>query len=180
MDWYFIPINPEPWAVGQAYASRSKGKLTARISRNVQLDQFQQAVKEELLIREPKLIEGYVRVVLYLWRQNAQYQRIQTNHYRQRSRPDTTNMQKAIEDACQGILYTNDRYVNDIHSVLVQAQPDITGHIVIGVEANDRIPRAWMDMPPEAVAVMAAGMESAKVKPPPVDADWAGDHDSPF
>jgi Holliday junction resolvase RusA-like endonuclease len=137
MLWYGIHLNPEPWAVGPAGVSRRGGKLHAYVGRNEGLAAYQNAVKEELVSQKPMLHTGNVRLRLLFWRQLTGYEDTETGRRSTKNRPDVTNMLKAIEDACQGILFANDRQVIESHSVLMAVGPKVTGRVLIGVEDSD-------------------------------------------
>src|SRR4051794_39473343 len=101
--WFVLHINPEPWAVGSI-----SGK---RISPNPNLVAFQSAVREEL--EGQTLPRDFRKLEFFFFRQTAKY--IDTSdHVRQRNQADTTNCQKALEDALQGVLFHNDREIVDI------------------------------------------------------------------
>ena len=111
--YFVLKVNPEPWAIGEV----SRTKSGARISPNPNLAAFQNAVREELDECEP-LPDTFRKLTFYFWRQQARY--IDAgDRVRQRNQADATNMQKALEDALQGVLFENDRDVRDIRSVIV-------------------------------------------------------------
>lgn len=108
--WYTLKVNPEPWAIGTVAHNR--------ISPNPGLVAYQSAVREELE-GEPLLPESMRTLTFYFFRRIDQY--LDTaDHVRTRNSADATNMQKALEDALQGILFKNDREIRDIRSVIVQ------------------------------------------------------------
>lgn len=127
--YYVLPLNPEPWAVGNAYVVRSGGKLTARVGPNPGLQSYQEAVREELA--DVKMLPpGRYRLDFYFWRQQAQYLDA-ADRKRQRNQADATNMQKALEDALQGVLFENDRDVAQISSTIVAQGVEVKPCIVI-------------------------------------------------
>lgn len=130
MDWYILPVNPEPWAIGPLGTGRRAGKIWAFVGQNPQLHAYQQAVKES--IENPTLVEGNIHLIFYFWRQLAKEAKAHV--------ADVTNMQKATEDALQGVLYENDRYTRQVTSVLVEQDPDISGQVVIGIGPYDPKP----------------------------------------
>lgn len=117
--YFILHINPEPWAIGEV----SRTKHGARISPNPNLAAFQNAVREEL--SEAKMLpDDFRKLTFYFWRQQARY--IDTkDRIRQRNQADATNMQKALEDALQGVLFKNDREVRDVRSVIVDQGPHV-------------------------------------------------------
>lgn len=130
--WYILSLNPEPWATGPlGFNSKTRAPY---MGRNQQLDAYKQAVKEELAQKYPhahKILEP-VEVLFLFWRERAQYE---TSAGRKvtKNEVDTTNMQKATEDALQGILFDNDKNVRDIQSILVDQGPDVVGKVVIRI-----------------------------------------------
>lgn len=109
------------------------GKVRPYMSPNAQLVAFQEAVREALRLEE-KLPEGEYALGFYFWRQQQQYTSATTDRKIRKHRVDTTNLQKALEDALQGVLIDNDRNVRDVHSVIVEQGPDVTPAVVIRAE----------------------------------------------
>jgi hypothetical protein len=140
-----LGINPEPWAVGTAFATRSKAGVHAGVSPNTKLVAYQNALKEELRARNFEPIENQtVRLTLQMLfvRQVDSYTvrgKTKTGNY-----ADATNLGKGTEDAMQGILFPNDRQMAWTHPIVVdqglQAEPFIA--FKIGVyESNAQ----WTD-----------------------------------
>lgn len=132
--WYYIPVSPEPWAIGPLGVARKAGKLIPYVGRNTQLASYQEAIKEE--IGEQPFLEGKVVLEFYFWRQRAEYQTHQARSHRKHE-ADLTNLQKGTEDALQGVLFKNDKDVSNIHSVMVAQGPDVEGKVVIGIKPAD-------------------------------------------
>lgn len=133
--WHVIHgINPQPWAVGPAGVSRGNGKLQAFIGRNEQLYNYQQAIREELqaISAFPK-IGGEIALQFFLWRQRELKELGEGRNTRQ-GRVDATNMQKALEDALQGIFYVNDSLVRKVMSEVVEQGPNVTPRIVVEIK----------------------------------------------
>ena len=128
--WYALDINPEPWAVGPLGVSRHGGKLTPYMGRNQQLDAYKEAVRDELITRYPGLIKvmpPYYELDFFFWRNQAIYEG--ANKTVQKNIADATNMQKATEDALQGMLIENDRQVVHVSSTIVAQGPDVRGAV---------------------------------------------------
>lgn len=132
MDWYHIPVNPEPWAIGPVGTGRRNGKMWAYVGQNQQLHAYQEAVRESLfdpttisIDSGPHKYYGSIHLVFYFWRQVTREDRAHE--------ADVTNMQKATEDALQGILYDNDRSTRQITSVLVDQGPLVDGKVIVGI-----------------------------------------------
>jgi Holliday junction resolvase RusA-like endonuclease len=131
MRWFLLEINPEQWAIGDISVGRKNGGLFPIVGRNAQLYNYQQGVKE-LLDGIQMLPEGKYRLEFFFWRQQITYQG--TRKKVKKNQVDATNLQKALEDALQGVLFGNDRDVVDIHSVIVEQGPNVKPMVVLGVE----------------------------------------------
>lgn len=127
---YALPVNPEPWVVGNAYVARGGGKSFARIAPDKTLTLYQGAVRAELEALGAEVLPGLYELDLFFFRQNAQYTDT-IGRTRTRNTPDTTNIQKATEDALQGVLIGNDRDVVRIQSHRVAAGVDVDPMVVI-------------------------------------------------
>lgn len=135
--WFVFPINPEPWAVGEAYVIR-KGGMRAAVGPNQQLRAYQEAIREYLGTEKGQLwFEKGVKLKLscFFWRQRAEYVTPQARTARKHE-IDATNALKAIEDAFQGFLYHNDKDNLEVRSVMVSQDIDIT-HPVIVVKVEE-------------------------------------------
>jgi Holliday junction resolvase RusA-like endonuclease len=160
LKWYHVEINPEPWAVGPVGTRRLNGKMSAYVGRNQQLAAYQEAVREELGDGH-EMIEGRVRIVFLFWRNRAEYETVQARTHRKHE-ADVTNLQKATEDALQGVLFKNDKNVNDIHSVMVEQGPDVRGMILIGIAASPEVPDV-VSMVPDYVWELVDGTDQLAI-----------------
>lgn len=129
---YALPINPEPWVVGNAYVGRGGGKAFARIAPDKTLKLYQEAVRAELEAQGAEVMPGKYVLELFFYRHNAQYTDA-AGRRRTRNTPDVTNMQKATEDALQGVLIDNDRNVISVYSSLLAAGPEVEPAVVISL-----------------------------------------------
>ena len=133
--WFYLNINPEPWAIGPVGSARRGGKLTSYVGRNAQVYAYEQAVKEAVIEQLPaefKMFEGNFALAFYFWRERAEYVTPQARTHRKHE-ADVTNLQKATEDALQGVLFKNDKDTSSVHAVLVEQGPDVQGKILIGI-----------------------------------------------
>ena len=139
-------INPEPWAIGKAFAMR--GLARAGIAPNRKLVAFQQAAREALLAEyDPPLLTCPIKMHFFFSRA------VEKTSYGDKSahamHADATNLQKALEDAFQGILYKNDNQVIDIHSSIVDqsttAEPGIAIVVSDSVDLV-KIRTQWMQI----------------------------------
>lgn len=133
VKWFVFPINPEPWAVGEAYAMRRGGRIIAGIGPNHQLKAYQESIRECLGTEEGNLWwekDTKLKLTCYFWRQRAEY----TTHQGRTARKheiDATNALKAIEDAFQKYLYHNDKDNLEVRSVMVSQDVDITNPVIV-------------------------------------------------
>lgn len=142
VDWYSLDINPEPWVVGNIGVSRRDGKLGAWMGANQQLATYQEAVREVVKYSDFRKREGDLSVTFYFWRRQDDYELGSGKRHRKHV-ADATNMQKATEDALQGILFDNDRSNRHVQSYVMEQGPDVRGMIVVSVEsfAKPELPR---------------------------------------
>lgn len=133
--WYGVKINPEPWAIGSLSVGRRNGKVFPSIGPNAQLVAFQEAIREEFdgLTPEDHYQNKRMKITFYFWRNLSAYKTPSGRTHRKHV-ADATNMQKALEDALQGILFHNDRTNRDIRSVVVKQGHGIKGKILIHIE----------------------------------------------
>jgi Holliday junction resolvase RusA-like endonuclease len=157
VHYYVLHINPEPWAIGNInYKS---------ISPNLTLKAFQEAVRDEMEGVE-QLPAGEYRLRFYFWRQMARY--IDMNDkMKSRHQADATNMQKALEDALQGVLIDNDRNVRHIGSLIMAQGTHVEPRIVIAAEMFQ--PGIKRGLPSEVLEFMAEPTIAA-----PSDNVWRG------
>lgn len=155
MIWFHLPINPEPWAIGPVGYRRSGGKMGAYVGQNKQLNAFKEAVREEVASQWGGLppLEGAIQLEIFFWRQRADYSTPAARVHRKHE-ADVTNMQKATEDALQGILFHNDRDNLDVHSRIIAQGPHDVGQIVIGIRVLED---DWRD---EALAWLPVAMRT--------------------
>ena len=167
--WFHIPINPEPWAIGPLSMGRKNGRMFPKVGRNQQLHAYKEAVAAELADTTP-LPEGEYRLEFYFWRQIARY--TDTKGRKQsRNVADTTNLQKATEDALQGVLFSNDRNVKSILSTIVEEGPDVNGQILIRTEP-------WYGFDPAILPGIA--WDLIDNDPHPMLEGWRDGDDEPF
>ena len=128
-------INPEPW--------RSPGipRRGQPAPKDGKLEAYQTAIKEMLEGCEPRFDERLqLSVTFYFWRSTRKGQPC-----------DTTNMQKATEDAIQGVLIHNDKMDHHVQSFLMDQGPEVRPcvHIVIQPFEKPRHDDINLEPPPE-------------------------------
>lgn len=127
---YALPLNPEPWAIGPAFPIRSgKGGLTAKVGPNKTLQAYQNAVRDELMLQNCEVVPGEYSLRFTFSRQLASYQGVDGTSTRNGA--DATNMQKATEDALQGVLIGNDRDVVRVQSYRADQGSHVTNPFVV-------------------------------------------------
>lgn len=134
-EWLLIDgINPEPWTAPEIATGRSGGRIYGRAVKNPGLTAFQEAIKDDLGINYPDFVpfEGDIQLELFLWRELPAYSTDRGQVRKHTS--DATNMQKAIEDALQGIVMANDRQVQKITSEIIEQGADVEPRILVRVE----------------------------------------------
>jgi Holliday junction resolvase RusA-like endonuclease len=132
--WYVLPINPEPWTVGPAGVSKTGGKLRAYIGPDQQLKNYQNAVRTYIETAHPTrtIIDIECELRLFFWRRLDRYVTTR-DRASMRHLADATNLQKALEDALQGTIVTNDRLVRRVVSEIVEQSIDAEPGIAIGI-----------------------------------------------
>ena len=128
-------INPEPWTSPSIAVVRAKsGRQVPKVYKGAQLRTFQEAVKAEIEIRYPDVERrqvGELNLAFWFWRRvaagSARGRKQRANY------ADATNLQKATEDALQGILFGNDSQVKRITSRIMEQGEDVQPSIVIGI-----------------------------------------------
>ncbi len=136
---YFVGgINPEPWTA-PSFARRNKGKSDVYKSESLRV--YQEAIAEEFVRLYPnvKPTDEPCEITFCFWRELGRY-KVGDGRKSQRHVADATNMQKATEDALQGILYTNDNLVTIVRSVIMQQDEDTDPGVLILFNRHPRIP----------------------------------------
>ena len=141
--WTFIlPINPEPWAIGPVGYTNKGGKPRGFVGENKQLRIYQDAVRQMLKERISAIengdkhfpLAGPCELSLWFWRRLDSYE-LSSGKKSNRHWADATNMQKALEDAIQGVLTGNDKNNLKVMSEIVHQAEEINPGIVIQVTA---------------------------------------------
>lgn len=132
--FWITGVNPQPWQVAAPVKGKRKPKFWVK---HGALAGYQEAVKEELRALWPygpfDTKETPVALSFVFWRQIENVQDADGRWHRG-GIADATNLQKALEDALQGILFTNDRYVADIRSRIIEQSPYTEPKIGISVK----------------------------------------------
>lgn len=132
-------VNPIPWSAG-GYSRGSK-----RMVKSQPLIVYQQSLKEELADQVsglwPQGLPIYLR--FEFWRQlEAPVDTTGRKHQAQYA--DATNLQKSTEDALQGVLFSNDRYVTEVHTLIRAQGSDVEPKVIIHISEG---PTPWESNP---------------------------------
>jgi hypothetical protein len=145
--WYILPINPDPWAIGPLGVGKRNGKYFPYVGRNNQLYSYQQAIKEELVSQNARLLpEGKYELEFFFWR------RLDSHASGKKHYADVTNLQKATEDALQGVLFDNDRDVVNVNSWIMHQDTDTNYCVVIHARTFDN---EYPTLPEVVMAIQA-------------------------
>jgi Holliday junction resolvase RusA-like endonuclease len=133
-EWFLLEgINPEPWTASEGSIGRKGGKLFVMYHKQMQLRVYQEAIqetfKEKYPAVEPSPAGQRIALEFYFWRELPVYEGTRGNVRKHEA--DVTNLQKALEDALQGILFHNDRDVKVIKSYIVEQEFDTSPKILI-------------------------------------------------
>lgn len=126
-------INPEPWAASTFGITRGGGKHQFRAHKNQVLATYQKAVKDTVREKYPDhtLLRVPLDVEFFFWRQINKWQG--ESGAAQNQYADATNLQKALEDALEKVVYTNDRLVKRVRSWVVEQDEHTTPMIIARV-----------------------------------------------
>ena len=114
--WFWLPINPEPWSMGELGVGRRNKGVYPYVTPNKMLEAYQNAVREELDAMDVSVLPlGEYDIRFFFWRLLDEY-RLPSGRKSSRHVVDATNMQKALEDSLQKKLIDNDRHVRFISS----------------------------------------------------------------
>lgn len=162
--WFVLDVNPEPWAIGDLSVGRRGGKVFPQVGRNQQLHNYKMAIKEA--IGSPDVwFERPIELIFYFWRTREAYKTPQARTAR-KNEADTTNLQKATEDALQGILFKNDKDVTMVTSKMFEQNETTPGCVVIGIKQAADPPKIHLEAPMDLILEI--------IRPVPSDNEWWG------
>lgn len=139
-SFYVSGVNPEPWTSPSASVARANGKMVPRLFKSAALGAYQESVRQALVDAYPEVepLEGPVELEFFFWRQLVRYEGERRRSTKKRV--DATNLQKACEDAIQGVLIANDRDVVHVSSWVIEQHHDTDPLIVIQLTPNPQPP----------------------------------------
>lgn len=162
--WYLLELNPVPWTAPQVGTGRKGGRTYVQAYKSQELRTYQAAVKEEIAMQYPEIepIKGPIDVEFYFWRQLPDY--LSVNNVKVRKhQADATNMQKALEDALQGLLFANDRDVRSIHSHIIDQGFETEPQVLIGIRPHLDV--GWPTEVTDALAKLRASTPDPGERP---------------
>ena len=127
-QWFVLDVNPYPWKVPPISVGRKGGKVFPKVGRDEGLFVYKESIKAALAREETTFVTGPIALYMWFWRNMPTVQGKKLRH-----EADTTNIQKATEDALQGILFGNDADVASVHSVRVAQGVDVPPMLVLCV-----------------------------------------------
>lgn len=149
---FMLAINPEPWTAPSVAVGRRNGKPFPQVYKSEALRSYQEAVKELVTptMNRHEMFEGRIDLRFFFWRQLPDY--VTDDEVRARKHyADATNMQKALEDALQGVVFKNDRDVAHVESWIMEQGKDVEPRVVIQVRQAGLPPlidiEDWLDSP---------------------------------
>lgn len=140
-------INPEPWEVGPVSwrTDRATGKRSPTIGPVKKLVNYQDALRIEFKRQyKGKPTDSDVQISMYFWRR-LDSTATANGHKQDAKVSDSTNMQKATEDAMQGIIIKNDRQTKDIRSAIVEEGPSVDPGVLVKVRLMAEPPLVVLD-----------------------------------
>lgn len=138
-QWFLVEgLNPEPWTASLASVGRRGGKSYVQFFKQEQLRLYQESLAAMFMEQNSHAVlhEGEISLVFYFWRRLNLNEMFEGRNTRTHV-ADATNLQKATEDALQGILYKNDRDIKDIRSHIVEQDQDTEPRILIAIGPYD-------------------------------------------
>jgi Holliday junction resolvase RusA-like endonuclease len=169
--WFVLALTAQPWAIGPLGVGFRGKKPYAYIGPNQQLQAYQEALREEL--DGAGVLEGEVEVQLFIWRQLETAKNF-GGRDRKAKTSDATNIQKATEDALQGILIENDRNVRRISTEIVAQDEDTKSCILVCV-------KPYQPLNPDVIPdPVWAEIEDAQHRPHMVELPWSNPDANPL
>lgn len=152
-QWFVLDLNPYPWKVPPFSAGRKGNALFVRAGRDDGLHTFKEAAREQIARQDPRMIEGPVELRMWFWR-NVPVTIKANGRKSTGQHADTTNLQKATEDALQGLTFANDTDVEYVASHRVSQGPDVPGLVVVYVRPAPV--RTWSETAPTELPAVVA------------------------
>lgn len=137
-------INPTPWKAPEVGIGRKGGKAFPTVYKSAELVMYQESVRDELqTLHEKSPLPYYdgddIEITFYLWRRIDSYVNEATGRRVTKHKADATNLQKSLEDACQGILFKNDNQVQSITTHIIRQDKEVEPYIQIRIGPHNPI-----------------------------------------
>lgn len=132
--FFDLDINPEPWRVGPVSMGRKRGGggMYPIVGRDQQLHSYKMAVKEQLDRYNTFMLPGLYRARYMFWRKRDAYTTpLQMQHRKHEA--DLTNLVKATEDACQEVLFGNDRDCVANECYMFDQGAEVNPRVIVGI-----------------------------------------------
>lgn len=134
---FIFPLNAVPWSTPPFSVGRNKkGGSYVRPGQNRELKMYQNAVKAEL-VEHPdcRMLEPPYAIRFWFYRR-MEPGTTGGGRVTKPEEADATNMQKATEDALQGVIINDDVHARTVISHVVEQGPDAPSIVVIEVWGN--------------------------------------------
>lgn len=136
--WFFAEVNPVPWTVPNIAVRRSKGgKPYPQLYASETLITYKKALRDEIEDRYGAIEPTGAPIGLdfFFYRQLETFE-TKRGRKRHSNYADATNLQKAAEDALQGVLFINDSQVQQVTSTIIEQSSDTYPAVVIKLTLN--------------------------------------------
>jgi Holliday junction resolvase RusA-like endonuclease len=131
-----IDLNPLPWRVPPFSVGRGKGGGRFVVAgRDQELHSYQEAIREHLTSINAPMMEPPYRILLAFSRSTAAHM-VESGRKAKGNNADSTNLQKAAEDALQGVVISNDTHVRSITSMIVDQSDEAPPFIALEVRGG--------------------------------------------
>lgn len=169
--WFVLALTAQPWAIGPVGVGYRGKKPYAYVGPNQQLQAYQEALREEL--DGAGILDGEVEIQLFIWRKLEMAKNF-GGRDRKAKTSDATNIQKATEDALQGILIENDRNVRRISTEIVEQSDTAKSCIAMRV-------RSYQPLNPDLIPDAVWGeVEDAQDRARMAELPWSSPDSDPL
>lgn len=131
---FITELNPEPWAMPTIGTARRGKNVYPTTTKNGIQEAYQEGLKGSVAAAYPNLEpfpdDMKLQLEIYVWRALDTYQTA-TGRTHTRHVADATNIQKATEDALQGILFKNDTQVKRCSTEIIEQGKDVKSKVLV-------------------------------------------------
>lgn len=155
-----VDINPVPWKSPHFNAIRTKnGRYISVAAKNHEVANYKEAIQDALKKASVQMLAPPYDIKFWFYRQTGKHDNV----------ADATNMQKATEDALQGVLIDNDRDVITIVSNVMEICSEVPEPCVV-IEVSGNACRS--SSPPPAVLNAIAAARAGSSRAEAADNSW--------